>query len=210
MARQNSKRDTSPILSAGESWIAECLLKDGSVLMRGKSLWTAPLVDEVYRAFVEHPDVGADDFMTKLKRQMAAVSASAQQLTAEMLWVLLLFPSNMKARTKRQQILELWSLSGDKLPTDHPLLKDDVLVGIGSGGPGFNNYRPNELEFLIALARDLKRRNASERMVLKNYDSFLTWIDSVPREGSRQFRHMLGNPGQDERDSEMIPNGVPG
>ena len=27
----------------------------------------------------------------------------------------------------------------------HPLLGDDVLVGVGSGGPGFNTYRPDEL-----------------------------------------------------------------
>jgi hypothetical protein len=59
------------------------------------------------------------------------------------------------------------------------------------GGPGFNNYRPNELEFLIELTRDLKRRQASERTAFNDYDAFLRWIESVPREGSRQFRHML-------------------
>src|ERR1022692_427482 len=191
MARQNNSRDTSPIHVAAEFWIKECLLQDGSVFMRGRSLWTAPLVDEVYRAFVEHPDVSGDDFMTKLKRQVRAVSASTQQLTAEMLWALLLFPSNMKARTKRHQIVELWGLSGEPLPVDHPLLNDEVLAGIGWGGPGFNNYRPNELEFLMELTRDLKRRLTSERLVLNDYDTFLAWIDTVPREGSRQFRHML-------------------
>ncbi len=191
MARQNNKRDTSPILSAAEFWIKQSLLHDESVFVRGKSLWTEGLVDEVYHAFVEHPDFSGDDFMTKLKRQVGNVSPSAQQLTAEMLWALLLFPSNMKARTKRQQVADLWGLSGDTLPADHPLLADAVLVGIGSGGPGFNNYRPNELEFLIKLARDLKSRPASERIVFDSYDAFLAWIESVPREGSRQFRHML-------------------
>jgi hypothetical protein len=156
-------------------------------------LWTAELVDEVYRAFVEHPDYSKDDgFITKLKRQMQPASAPAQQLLAEMLWALLLFPSNVKARTKRGQIREMWSLSGQQLPDDLPLMRDDVLAGIGSGGPGFNNYRPNEMTFLIALARDLKRRTAAERKnIFTDYAAFASWIESVPRKGRRQFRHML-------------------
>src|SRR5205807_2550450 len=98
----------------------------------------------------------------------------------------------MKARTKRQQVRDIWALSEQQLAEDHPLLADKVLVGIGSGGPGFNNYRPNELEFLIALVRDLKQRSESERRhILRDYDAFFGWINSVPRKGFRQFRHML-------------------
>jgi hypothetical protein len=192
MARKNKERDTSPILSASEIWMNECLIQDGSLLVRAGALWTAALIDEVYHAFAEHPDFSGDDFMTKLKRQMKSASAAAQQLTAEMLWSLLLFPSNMKARTKRQQIIDLWSSSGQQLPLNHPLLSEAVLVGIGSGGPGFNNYRPDELEFLICLVRDLKQKGVEERQnILNDYDAFFLWIDSVPRRGSRQFRHML-------------------
>src|SRR5712692_3989817 len=191
MARQIVKRDISLILAAAESWIGTCLIEDRAVFLQD-SRWTAALVDEVYRAFVEHPDFGEDDFMTKLKGQMKSGSPAAQQLMAEMLWALLLFPSNMKARTKRQQVRYIWALSGQQLAETHALLNDEVLVGIGSGGPGFNNYRPNELQFLIALVRDLKKRSESERgRILTDYDAFLGWIDSVPRKGSRQFRHML-------------------
>jgi hypothetical protein len=109
-----------------------------------------------------------------------------------MLWALLIFPSNMKGRTKRQQIRDIWGLSGQTLAENHPLLAEDVLAGIGSGGPGFNNYRPNELEFLISLVRDLKQKDESERKrIFADYDVFLAWMGSVPRKGSRQFRHML-------------------
>jgi 5-methylcytosine-specific restriction enzyme B len=146
MARQILKRDVSPILAAAERWIQTCLVEDGSVFLPD-SRWTASLVDEVYRAFVEHPDFGDDDFITKLKGQMKSGSPPAKQLMAELLWALLLFPSNMKPRTKRQQVRDIWAGSGQELAENHPLLDDRVLVGIGSGGPGFNNYRPNELEF---------------------------------------------------------------
>ena len=130
--------------------------------------------------------------MTKLKGQMEPASQFAQRLMAEMLWALLLFPSNMKARTKRQQVRDVWAMSGQQLPADHALLRDDVLKGIGSGGPGFNNYRPAEMKFLLDLTLDLKRReNAERQRYFTNYDTFIAWIDTVPREGSRQFRHML-------------------
>jgi len=97
MARQVHNRDISSTLAAAKHWIDKCLNEDHAVLSEN-SLWTVQLVDEVYHAFVEHPDYGADDFTTKLKGQIRQVSLAAQQLVAEMLWVLLLFPSNMKAR----------------------------------------------------------------------------------------------------------------
>jgi hypothetical protein len=191
MARQVHDRDISKTLAAAQEWINKCLVEDRSVLS-DRPLWTARLVDEVYHAFVEHPDYSKDDFITKLKHQMQPASAPAQQLLAEMLWALLLFPSNMKARTKRRQVREMWSLSGQQLPDDLPLMLDDVLAGIGSGGPGFANYRPDEMTFLIALARDLKGRSANERKnIFADYAAFVNWIKSVPQKGFRQFRHML-------------------
>jgi 5-methylcytosine-specific restriction enzyme B len=191
MARQIHNRDISQTLAAADQWIKRCLVGDGSLFSQN-SLWTSQLVDEVYNAFVEHPDVGEDDFLTKLKGQLRPASHPAQQLLAEMLWALLLFPSNMKARTKRQQVRDMWALSGQQLSDDHPLMHDEVLAGIGSGGPGFNNYRPDEMTFLIVLTRDLKKRHAAERRsIFADHCAFFDWISSVPSRGLRQFRHML-------------------
>lgn len=191
MARKLPEKDISHVLNAAEQWINACLIEDHSVFS-GEQRWTAALVEEVYKSFVEQPDFGNDSFMTKLKGQMRQASPQAQQLMAEMLWALLLFPSNMNARTKRQQVRDIWALSTQQLDENLPLLDDQTLMGIGSGGPGFNNYRPDELEYLIAIVRDLKHKDQSERHhILKNYDAFFVWIESVPRKGSRQFRHML-------------------
>lgn len=191
MARQCSTRDISSILGAAEQWTRTCLIEDRSVFSQ-EPRWTSQRVDQVYHAFVEHPDVGADDFITKLKGQMRDAGPAAQQLAAELLWALLLFPSNMKSRTKRQQVRDIWALSGHQLAENHPLLRDNVLMGVGSGGPGFNTYRPDELTFLISLVRDLKQRDEdNRRLIFTNYDVFVEWITSVPRHGQRQFRHIL-------------------
>jgi hypothetical protein len=192
MARLADNRDISPTLSAAEHWVNTCLINDGSILSEEASLWTEHLINEEHMAFVEHPDFGEEDFLTKLKGQMKVASAQAQQLMAELLWALFLFPSNVKPKRKRQQICEVWALSGQDLRESNSFLADEVLAGIGSGGPAFNAYRPNELTFLIGMTGDLKRRSVSERQqVLTNYDSFIDWIESVPQEGFRQFPHML-------------------
>src|SRR5258706_3027303 len=94
MAREVPNRDIEPTLLAARQWINQCLVEDGSLFSPG-SLWTLSHVEEVSRAFVDHPDFGNDDFLTKLKGQMAGTSANAQRLMSEMLWALLLFPATM-------------------------------------------------------------------------------------------------------------------
>jgi 5-methylcytosine-specific restriction enzyme B len=83
-------------------------------------------------------------------------------------------------------------MSGEGLSDALPLLSDEVLSGIGSGGPGFNNHRWREMVFLISLVSDLKKRDSGERKrLLSEYDAFIEWIAQVPQQGHRQFRHML-------------------
>lgn len=191
MATRSAIRDFTPVLDAARHWAERCLVDDKSVLA-DEVLWALDSVTEVRIAFVEHPDQGDGDFMTKLRGQLKDVSPQAKRLAAEMLWALLLFPSNIKAATKRQHVIALWSLSGQDLPPGNPMLSDQVLAGIGSGGPGFNNHRWRELAFMITLVEDLKRRPRPERSsILGDYDAFTAWIEQAPQEGHRQFRHML-------------------
>lgn len=207
MARLLRSRDLTPILEASANWRQRCLIEDAAIFSDG-DLWTLTLVDEVQHAFVDHPDFGMDGFITKLKGQMQSASGSAQQLAAEMLWALLLFPSNMKAATKRQQVREMWALSGQALDAQHPALHDCVLVGIGSGGPAFNTFRPLELTYLIGLTRDLKRRQSADRAsILGDYDAFMAWIANAPQAGQRQFRHMLRYFAFPDRVERMSSNG---
>lgn len=191
MARRFQSRDTTSLLAAAGQWINACLIGDSGILSPG-TRWTQALVIEVRDAFVGHPDLSDNSFIAKLKGQMKNASGPAQQLMAEMLWALLLFPSNTKARTKRQQVTDLWALSAGQLAKDCPYLGDEVLRGVGSGGPAFNTYRPEELTFLIALTLDLKCKTEAERRhILSDYDIFMKWMENVPQQGNRQFRHML-------------------
>lgn len=193
MARQSNNNNLPPVIEAYQQWIAKCLIADGSILSSG-ALWTPENIAEVKEAFIGHPDVGGDDFITKLVRQMKDASPPAKQLMAEMLWALLVFPvtNNMSVETKVGQIQNIWSLSGEVLPKTIPMLSEDVLDGIGSGGTAYSMYRPLELAYLIELVCDLKKRDQAARQNLfSSYDEFVDWIETIPREGDRQFRHML-------------------
>ena len=191
MAREVQQRDHGPTIAAGQHWIKTCLIKDAS-LFAPEERWNAPLVEAVRSAFCDHLDTGPDTFWVKLKRQMAPSSVQARQLMAEMIWASLLFPSNIKYLTKVNQIREVWSWSGSDLDQNCPLLAQQVLRGIGSGGPGYNTYRPHELEFIIGLTASLKARSEADRSaIFADYDSFMDWIEAVPQVGARQFRHML-------------------
>ena len=103
MARNAASHDLSPVLGAARHWLDTCLIGDGSVFT-AESLWTASNLEALRVAFVEQPDTSADDFMTKLLRQTVRLSPQVKRLTAEVVWALLLFPSNIAADTKRAHI----------------------------------------------------------------------------------------------------------
>ena len=207
MARETNTQNFAPVINAIQDWIRGCLIDDGSVFS-SKALWTREHVKEVKKAFVDHPDGGKGSFRSKLKGQMEKSSPSAQHLMAEMLWAILVFPNNVNYTTKRDQIRDVWSLSGEVLPANHPMLSDDVLSGIGSGGQGYNNFRWLELAFLIELAGDIKERKQADRKALfSGYDNFIQWINSFAQGETRQFKHMLRYFAFPDRVERMSSNG---
>jgi hypothetical protein len=167
---------------------------DDRSMFTDEPLWTLANAEAVDRAFVQRPDEGEDKFLEKLQRQMGDAPAAAQQLMAEMLWIVLLFPSSdtVGVDTKRRQIATIWSLSGAPLPKDHPMLSDEVLDGIGSAGQGFNNFRWKELVFLVKLTIDLKNLSRTERARdFNDYDRFIEFVSGRVDQGHRQLRHIL-------------------
>jgi 5-methylcytosine-specific restriction enzyme B len=190
MARTSTVPHLADILAAAEHWKKSCLLADGSVFTDAH-LWSAENIDLLDRYFVQNPQPGKDPFKVKLRRQLEPAPPQVRQLGAEMLWLLLQFPSNIGGDKKRENILEIWSWSGHPLDASNPLLK--VLdFGIGSSGVAYNNKRPAELTFLIALMQGWKAEGpARQSNLLSDAWVFGNWVDSLPKTGERQFRHML-------------------
>lgn len=187
MARMTTR---AAVYTAADTWRNRCLLADGSVFGE-ESLWNSERVAELIRHFVESPDTGERTFEEKLEDQLSHVSPAACRLAAEMLWVMMLFPSNIKENTKATLVRRVWEWSGDQLADPRGMLRS-LATGIGSGGPGFNNYRPFELQLLIRFTEAWKRldRVQQERLARDAW-AFADWFDRLPDATSRQLRHML-------------------
>ena len=190
MARKTGDKDFTPIIDAARRWIDTCLVDDGALFSQ-ESIWTPKVIRDVHEAFVAHPDEGDDNFATKLSRQMQSSTPQAKQLMAEMLWAIMLFPSNVSPAKKRQIVGDVWKPMGSNIPLN-PLLSDEVLAGIGHCGTAYNTQRWRELVFLINLTETIKGLPTSDRRAaFSDYDRFLALIETVPEDGSRQFRHIL-------------------
>jgi 5-methylcytosine-specific restriction protein B len=151
VSRYCGEKEIKPILEAAEHWKNSCLVGAGSVFS-GEQLWRDEYLDALDRDYVARPDVGEGVFLKKLEQQLAPSPDGAKRLAAEMLWLLYLGPSSITVKHKRNVVDTVWSWSGTKRP-DTAWMSDDVLTGIGSGGPGFNQNQWRELAFLINLMR---------------------------------------------------------
>ncbi len=191
MALYTYDHDAPKVTEAGRRWVQQCLVLDESVFEDG-ALATPANFDALDHYFVQRPDAGEGTFYEKLQGQLADAPPDACKLMAEVLWGLFLFPSNISPDVKRQGILQTWSWSGDTLDPGQPLLSDALLEGIGSAGMGVNTNRWRELNYIIGLAQTFKRLQPAERRsVIEDYDRFMDWMETVPKQGNRQFRHML-------------------
>ena len=192
MSRYNPNHENSGrTLSAAANWRDRCLVEDRSILSEA-SLWTGAGFDELNERFNQRLDMGKDKFLVKLGRQLAAASPESQQLSAELLWAMNLFPSNIGPAAKQAAVREAWNWSGQELPKDHPMLNRELLSGLGSAGPGFLADRWRELRFFINAMRAFKAITKDERRALVSDPfGFASWLDGVPDEGYRQLKHIL-------------------
>lgn len=191
MSRYTGEDKSEHILNAANVWRQRCLINSGSIFS-DKNLWKSQYLAEIENDVVNSQLELEGNFMHRLTEQLASISPEAKQLTAEMLWLLFLCPSNISIRTKREQILAVWSLSGEPLNDAHPLLQDDVLNGVGSAGTGFNTFRAREFAYLTNVLKSLLAMPSSEREArLSDGFAFAEWLTAIPENASRQFRHML-------------------
>lgn len=191
MSRFTGERKTEQILNAAAEWCRLCLINSHS-LFSGKDLWTSRNLAEIENNVVNSQQGSEGNFIQRLKEQLSGVSPEAKQLTAEMLWVLFLCTSNISARTKREQITEIWALSGEQPDTNHPMLHDEILCGAGSAGAGFNTFRFREFTYLTNILKAFLVLSPAEREShLDDGFLFAEWLNNVPDNANRQFRHML-------------------
>src|SRR5579862_1436936 len=189
MAKLSTIERLGEVLEAALHWKDRCLLSNASVFSEAE-IWSPHNIDSLDRYFVQNPLEGKSSFIDKLRIQLTPADSAVKQLAAEMIWALLLFPSNLSGEKKRESVLEVWSWSGAPIDHSHPMLK--ILdYGVGSGGIAYFIKRPHELAFQIELLQSIKAEGSPGRGLLKSGPwRFGNWVDNLPSTGKRQFRHM--------------------
>jgi len=150
MSRYCGEKKVEPILNAAQYWKKQGLLSDGSVFSTD-DLWTLTHLEAMDKYFIKQVDEGEGNFYEKLESQLESADICVKKLAAEMLWVMLLCPSNITETKKSEGVQLIWSWSGDNFPEDLEWLSDSVLGGVGSAGTGYNTNRWRELVFFIRL-----------------------------------------------------------
>lgn len=191
MSRYNPHHDNQPLFDLAERWRDQSLLA-GNGLLISQKIWTVELIDEVIDRFVNNPDEGERSFVEKFRDQLASASPEACLLAAEVFYVMLLCPSNINVQTKVDNVRAVWELSGVEFPEGSPLLGESYLGGVGSAGTGYNNHRFREMTYaLYALQAILKVPEDKRKAMLSDGDAFAEFLEQVPENEQRQFRHML-------------------
>ena len=153
---------TEAVYAAAAAWVERGLRSDDSMFTPGRPIWTSERLDELRRRFLDNPDVSGNNTMNKLERQLGSASAEACQLMAEVMYVHLLVPSNMRGARKRAQVEQIlgWSPETVTVPSELLAGLDKGLADIGSA----HNNRPFYLGCIIEFAAAWKRRPPGERL----------------------------------------------
>ena len=191
MSRYCGDKDATAILTAASVWRERCLV-NGKSIFSDSDIWTNDNIDELIHYFVNNLDWGKGNFLTKLEEQLSPASNSAKILAAEMMWVMLLCPSNIGPDKKRENINAILGWSDLKIPDDSEFYSDAVLLGVGSGGPGYNQFRWKELVYCIKFAKEfITLSDSDKKQLLVDGDKFAGWCENIEDNENRQFRHML-------------------
>ena len=191
MSRYCGNHDSEPVIRAAEHWCKQALRSDGSVFSE-RALWRLDYLEAIEQYYVNQIDESDRTFLEKLKEQLTPTTSETKELVAEMLWVMLLCPSNLTPEKKREDVNLVWSWSGRALSEDLPWLSNETLKGVGSTGQSFSYNRWRELVFFVRFMIAFKRLDPSERdRLLQDGWAFAEWLQVIPEEESRQLRHMI-------------------
>ena len=146
MSRYCGSTETKAILDAAEAWKQTALVGNRSVFAEGP-LWNDDNLISL-QGLRRKARRWRGSLSREAKEATGAKFTDAKKLAAEMMWLLYLCPSSITVKHKREVIRTVWSWSGSALAETN-WTSDAVLAGIGSGGPGFNQYQWRELVFLI-------------------------------------------------------------
>lgn len=185
--------NAAQVFDAADKFKQRCLLAQESLFLDGQTLWTPEHFQSLVENYVNRPDTGDRGFYEKLADQLATCEPLDVALMAEVFWIVQLGPTNLKAPTKIKTVERIWNMKpAATFPTSSPFLQIPVLSGLGSAGPGYNNYLPSEVIFAVeAFAAFVAKPRPERESLLNDAQGFAKWLESIPSGKGRQLYHTL-------------------
>jgi 5-methylcytosine-specific restriction enzyme B len=185
--------NAAEVFDAADKFKQRCLLDQESLFLDGQTLWTSEHFQALIDHYVKQPDVGDGGFYDKLSSQLATCYALDVALMAEVFWIVQLGPKNLRAPKKAKTLERIWNMKpAAPFPSTSPFLAAPVLSGLGSAGPGYNQYLWMEIVFAVeAFAAFVAKPRSEREALLSDAQGFALWLDSIPAGKGRQLYHTL-------------------
>lgn len=179
-ARKPGDRDE--IYNAAAKWKNECLLKDGSLIWDGESIWTERNIQRFKTIFIHAPDESGDSFDQKLERQLENESQELYKFVIELLYVYYLFPvgRSIGYPTKFNKLATIASWKGIDLDESMPIFRA-LKEGLGTTGTFFITQIYHEVSFLLSVVEKVKELPLEERERALHEPSALKDITEIAR-----------------------------
>lgn len=194
MSRFNPHFPNAPqVFEAADKFKQHCLLDQQSLFLDDQTVWTTEHFQALIDHYVKQPDVSNGGFYDKLASQLAACQPLDVVLMAEVFWIVQLGPTNLLAPTKAKALERIWNMKlAAPFPSTSPFLETPVLSGLGSAGPGYNQYLWMEIVFAVeAFAAFVAKPRTEREALLDDAQEFALWLDSIPTGKGRQLYHTL-------------------
>jgi MoxR-like ATPase/predicted RNA-binding protein with PUA-like domain len=185
--------EAEAVYEAAGRWVEVALRTDDSLFTPGVAIWTSPVIDDLYRRFVEQPDESKRHFEEKFRDQLAGAPSSTMQLAAELLYVHFLPAADISGGHKQTVIDTVlsWSPERVQIPAD---LAGALDHGIASVGVAFKTYRPFQLFYLLEFIKAWKALDATDReALLSDPWAFKRFSFDLPARAAQSQRAALLN-----------------
>jgi 5-methylcytosine-specific restriction protein B len=185
--------NAAQVFAAADKFKQLCLLDQVSLFLDGQILWTTEHFQALIDNYVMQPDVGDGGFYEKLAGQLATCQPPDVALMAEVFWIVQLAPTNLRAPTKVKTLERIWNMKpASSFPATSPFLETLALSGLGSAGPGYNQYLWMEIVFAVeAFAVFVAKPRTERESLLNDAHGFAVWLESIPSGKGRQLYHTL-------------------
>ena len=173
------------VYATAAEWVDRALAHDDSLFTPGNAIWTAEVLGELRRRFLDQPDVSGDDFYLKLQRQLAGSSPQTYQLMAEVLFVhfLIIWEPSMRSETKRDRVERVLGW-GAEVKNISGALANAWAPGFVNLGAGRSRSLPFMVGFIINFVEQWKGLEPGKRQgLLKDPWTFKDFVGQVDLQG---------------------------